>query len=206
MVPAISDGVMTTLNAYDNQIYAYGKGPTAMTAEVQPFGSAVVIRGTVIDISAGTKQQAQAANFPYGVPVVSDASQSDWMEYVYMQQPCPTNVTGVPVSISVLDSNGNTRQIGSTTSDGSGMFTFTWTPDIPGDYTGYTSFAGSESYYPTAAETSFHVSESVTTSPTATPVSNAATTTDLMTYIAVAAIAIIIAIAVATVLILRKHP
>jgi hypothetical protein len=204
--PAISDGVMTTLNAYDNQIYAYGKGPTAMTAEVQPFGSAMVIRGTVIDISAGTKQQAQAANFPSGVPCVSDESQTDWMEYVYMQQPCPTNVTGVPVSISVLDSNGNTRQIGSTTSDGSGMFTFTWTPDIPGDYTVYASFDGSESYYPTAAETSFHVSESVTPAPTAPPVSNLATTTDLMTYIAVAAIAIIIAVAVATVLLLRKHP
>ena len=26
--PAISDGIMTTLNAYDNQIYAYGMGPS----------------------------------------------------------------------------------------------------------------------------------------------------------------------------------
>ena len=204
--PAISDGIMTTLNAYDNQIYAWGKGPTSMTAEVQPFGSTMVIRGTVTDISAGTKQEAPAANFPNGVPAVSDASQKDWMEYIYMQQPCPTNVTGVPVSISVLDSNGNYRQIGSATSDGSGMYTYTWTPDISGDYTVYAIFAGSESYYPTAAETSFHVSESVTPAPTATPVSNIATTTDLMTYTAIAAIAIILAVAVATVLLLRKHP
>jgi len=204
--PAISDGVMVTLNAYDNQIYAWGKGPTAMTAEVQPFGSTMVIRGTVTDISAGTKQEAPAANFPHGVPAVSDASQKDWMEYIYMQQPCPNNVTGVPVSISVLDSNGNYRQIGSATSDGSGMYTFTWTPDISGDYTVYAIFAGSESYYPTAAETSFHVSESVTPAPTATPISNIATTTDLMTYTAIAAIAIILAVAVATVLLLRKHP
>jgi hypothetical protein len=86
------------------------------------------------------------------------------------------------------------------------MYTFTWTPDIPGDYTVYSSFAGSESYYPTAAETSFHVSETATQSPTPTPISNAATTTDLMMYTAVAAIAIIIAIAVATVLLLRKRP
>jgi len=204
--PAISDGVMVTLNAYDNQIYAWGKGPTAMNAEVQPFGSTMVIRGTVTDISAGTKQEAPAANFPHGVPAVSDASQKDWMEYIYMQQPCPNNVTGVPVSISVLDSNGNYRQIGSATSDGSGMYTFTWTPDISGDYTVYAIFAGSESYYPTAAETSFHVSESVTPAPTTTPISNVATTTDLMTYTAIAAIAIILAVAVATVLLLRKHP
>ena len=124
--PAISDGIMTTLNAYDNQIYAWGKGPSAMTVEVQPFDSAIVIRGTLVDNSAGTKQQAPAANFPNGLPCVSDASQKGWMEYVYMQQPCPTDVIGVPVDISVLDSNGNYRSIGSTTSDGSGMFTFTW--------------------------------------------------------------------------------
>ena len=90
----------------------------------------IVIRGTIIDIAAGTKQEQQAANFPYGVPCVSDDSMSRWMEYVYMQQPCPTNTIGVPVSISVLDANGNYREIGTTTSDGSGMFSFTWTPDI----------------------------------------------------------------------------
>ena len=202
----IVDGTMIALNAYDNQLYAYGKGPSAMTVDAQPFGSSMVIRGTVTDISAGTQQQAQAANFPDGVPAVSDASQSDWMEYVYMQQQCPTNVTGVPIGLYVLDSNGNYRQIGSATSDGSGMFTFTWTPDITGDFTVYAKFAGSESYYPSAAETSFHFSESVTPAPTATPVSNVATTTDLMTYAVVTAIAIIIAIAIVGVLILRKKP
>ena len=67
----------------------------------------ITISGTVLDVSAGTKQQAPAANFPYGVPAVSDASQKGWMEYVYMQQPCPNNVTGEPISISVIDSNSN---------------------------------------------------------------------------------------------------
>ena len=54
-----------------------------------------MIKGTVTDISAGTKQDQQAARFPNGVPAVSDESQSAWMEYVYMQKPRPTNVTGV---------------------------------------------------------------------------------------------------------------
>jgi hypothetical protein len=209
--PAISDGVMTTLNAYDNQIYAYGKGPSAMTVTAPNVGAStatpIVIRGTIIDISAGTKQQAQAANFPYGLPCVSDASMTDWMEYVYMQQPCPASVTGVPVDISVLDSNGNYRSIGSTTSDGSGMFTFTWKPDIPGDFTVVATFAGSESYYPSNAETSFTVSAPApTAAPTATPASNIATTTDLAMYMAIGVIAIIIAIAIVGLLLLRKRP
>ena len=62
-----------------------------------------MIRGTVTDIAAGTQQDEQAARFPNGVPAVSDASQGAWMEYVYMQKPKPTNVTGVPVSLDVVD-------------------------------------------------------------------------------------------------------
>ena len=119
----------------------------------------------------------------------------------------PTNLTGVPVTLNVLDSNGNFRQIGTTTSDGSGAFRFTWTPDIPGDFTVIATFAGSESYYPSSAEAFFTASTpAATPAPTAIPQSNLATTTDLMMYIAVAAIAIIIAIAIATVLMLRKRP
>ena len=203
---AIVDGIMTVLNAYDNQIYAYGMGPSKMTATAETFGTSIVIRGTVTDTSAGSQQLAQAANFPNGLPCVSDASMTPWMEYVYMQQPCPTNATGVPVSIDVLDSNGNYRQIGTTTSDASGMYTFTWTPDIPGDYTVYTIFAGSQSYYGSSAETSFNVNAPATVTPTATPQSNLATTADLMTYMVAVAIAIIIAIAIVGFLILRKHP
>ncbi len=90
--PAISDGVMTTLNAYDNQIYAWGKGPTKVTvsapgASIQ--GRSLVITVQSLIISAGSQQQAVAANFPNGLPAVSDASMKDWMEVVYMQQPCP---------------------------------------------------------------------------------------------------------------------
>ena len=77
-------------------------------------------------------KKSKQHDFPNGVPAVSDASMSSWMEYVYMQKPKPTNATGVPVTLSVIDSNGNYRHIGTTTSDASGMFGFTWTPDISG--------------------------------------------------------------------------
>ncbi len=207
----IVDGVMTVLNAYDNQLYSYGKGPSSMTITAPDIGvstsAQITIKGTVNDISAGTHQAAQAANYPNGLPCVSDASMSSFMETVYMQQPMPTNTTGVPITISVVDANGNYRQIGSTTSDASGSYAFSWTPDVPGMYTLIASFAGTESYYGSSAETHFYANTASTAPATATPtMSNLATTTDVLMYITVAAIAIIIAIAIVGLLLFRKRP
>jgi outer membrane protein assembly factor BamB len=208
--PAISDGVMTTLNAYDNQIYAWGKGPSKVTVTSpdvsSSMGTPVVIKGAVTDISAGSQQQAVAANFPNGLPCVSDASMTGWMKFVYMQQPCPTNVTGVPVTIDVLDSNGNYRNIGTATTDASGTFRLTWTPDIPGDFTVIATFAGSESYYSAYAEDGFHVMPlpGTTAAPTPTPASMADLYFLPMSIIIIVAIVIIGALL--AVLILRKRP
>jgi hypothetical protein len=206
----ISYGILLSRNAYDNQIYAFGKGPSTMTVTAPDVGvttaTPVRIRGTVMDISPGSKQDAIALRFPNGIPCVSDDSESHWMEYVYQQQPLPANATGVTVSIDVVDSNGNFRNIGTATSDATGHFGFTWTPDIPGDFTVYASFAGSNSYYPCSAETSFTAAEAATPAPTATPITGFATTGDLMTYITVAAVAIIIAIVLVGILLLRKRP
>ncbi len=75
---AIADGFATFFNGYDNSIYSVGQGPSATTVTAPnaglSFGQNVVIRGTVIDISAGTQQTEQKADFPQGVPVASDAS------------------------------------------------------------------------------------------------------------------------------------
>jgi outer membrane protein assembly factor BamB len=209
-ITPVADGYLVALNNYDSQLYTFGKGPSAMTVDTPmagiPLGSSLVIRGTITDISAGTQQAEQAARFPNGVPAVSDASQSAWMEYVYMQKPMPTNVTGIEVTLSVLDSNGNFRQIGTTTSDSNGFYSYQWTPDIPGKYTLYASFAGSESYWPSHAETAFAVdSAAPTAAPTAAPVQSAA---DL--YFVPAIIGVIVAIiivgAVLALLMLRKRP
>jgi outer membrane protein assembly factor BamB len=205
----ISDGIMTTVNGYDNQIYAFGMGPSKTTVNtpnpVTTVGTPIVIQGTVTDISSGTNQNAVAANFPNGLPCVSDASQTQFMEAVYEQQPMPNNVTGVPITISVIDTNGNTRQIGSAISDAFGTFSLTWTPDIAGDYKVIASFAGSNSYYASSAASSFHAVEE---HPTVTP-QPAAEQAPVGTYIAGAAVGIIIAIAIATVIIVmmvRKRP
>jgi hypothetical protein len=125
----------------------------------------VLIEGTVTDTAAGTTQAEQKARFPNGVPAVSDASMSAWMEYVYMQKPCPTNATGVEVLLQTLDPNGNFYDIGTATSDAYGKFSLLWQPPVPGKYTIIATFAGSESYYTSYAETAL----GVTAAPEATP-------------------------------------
>jgi outer membrane protein assembly factor BamB len=170
---ALADGYFTFYNGYDSQVYCVGKGPSATTVTASPkvsvYGDNVLVEGTVMDIAAGTKQAEQAARFPYGVPAVSDESQKDWMEYLYMQKPRPMNATGVDVTLSVLDSNGNYRDIGTVTSDSDGFFSYQWTPDIPGKFEVFASFAGSESYWPSHAVTAFGVDEAPEATPPPTP-------------------------------------
>ncbi|MCW3998649.1 MAG: PQQ-binding-like beta-propeller repeat protein [Candidatus Bathyarchaeota archaeon] len=178
MTFATADGVLIYWNNYDAQVYAIGKGPSQMTVTAPDLsatlGSSVTIKGTVTDISAGTQQDEQAARFPNGVPAVSDSSQAQWMEYVYMQKGRPTNATGVPVTLSVIDGNGNYREIGQATSNADGFFSFNWKPDISGTYTVYASFAGSESYWPSHAVTAFSVDEAAATATPVAPVESAA--------------------------------
>ena len=101
MAYAISDGYATFFNGYDQQVYVIGRGPSQTTVNAPnadiTYGQGVTINGKVTDISAGTLQTEQKADFPNGVPVSSDASMKDWMGYVYQQQAMPTNFTGVTV-------------------------------------------------------------------------------------------------------------
>jgi hypothetical protein len=202
----VADGFFAFLNCYDMQIYSVGKGPSTTTVTASPKvsvqGSSVLIEGTVMDIAAGTQQNEQAARFPKGVPAVSDASMGRWMEYVYMQKPRPTDTVGVEVTLSVLDSNGNYRDIGTATSDADGFFSYQWMPEIPGKFTVYASFEGSESYWPSHAVTAFTVDTPAEATPPPTP--SPAPMTD--TYVTGFGIGIIITLAVGfALLLLKKH-
>ncbi|MGA2680425.1 MAG: PQQ-binding-like beta-propeller repeat protein [Candidatus Bathyarchaeia archaeon] len=208
---AMADGFSVFPNGYDNQLYCVGRGPSVTTVTAPnaglSFGQAAVISGTVMDVSAGTQQTQQAADFARGVPVSSDASMQTWMGYVYQQQPMPTNFTGVPVTISVLDSNGNYRTIGTTTTDTSGSYSLTWTPDISGNYTVYANFAGTNGYWPSSAETHFYTGNpSPTIAPTATPVAGLASNNTLMYGLVSIIIVIVIIGAVLAILVTRKRP
>jgi hypothetical protein len=137
---------------------------------------------------------------------MSDASQSEWMGYVYKQFTRPTNATGVEVTLTVLDSNNNYREIGKTTTDASGSFSYQWAPDIPGKYVVTATFADSGAYYGSYAQTAIGVDEAPepTPEPTPTPVSVAET------YFMPMSIGMIIAIVVVgallAILLLRKRP
>ena len=204
-----ADGYFGYINLYDMQIYVVGKGPSAMTIDAPKnaitLGGSLIISGTVTDIAAGTTQKEQAARFPNGVPAVSDASQGKWMEYVYMQKPRPTDVTGVPITINVVDANGNYREIGTTTSN-DGFFSLNWKPDITGQYTVYASFAGSESYWPSHAITSFAVDPAAATpAPTEQPIQSAADMYFVPAIAGLFVLVIVVAIILAL-LMLRKRP
>lgn len=207
---SIADGELTDYAGYDNQIYAFGQGPSRTSVNAPEVGittsTPITITGTVMDISAGSQQSAVAANYPNGLPCVSDDSMSLFMEAVYQQQPMPTNITGVPVTISVLDSNHNSRVIGTTTTNVQGVYGLTWTPDIPGNFTVTATFAGTGAYYGSSASTYFYASVAATPTPTAAPITGFATTSDLELGIAAIAIIVIVCVAVLAMLLVRKKP
>jgi hypothetical protein len=167
-------------------------------------GHAVLVEGSVIDIAAGTEQNEQAARFPHGVPAVSDESMGDWMEYVYMQKPKPTDVTGVEVVITVFDPNGNSYEVGRTTSDASGMFSCAFIPEVPGNYTITATFEGSESYYGSYDVTAINVEEAPEATPTPTTTPGSMTDTYVLGLGAGAIVAILV-MGLVIILMLRKR-
>jgi outer membrane protein assembly factor BamB len=207
---AVADGYLVALNDYSLQYFCFGKGPSELTVtspnDEITLGNHVMIKGTVTDIASGTTQNEQAGRFPNGVPAVSDANMSAWMAYVYMQKPRPSIIIGVDVRIDVIDANGNYRNIGTTTSDANGFYSFDWKPDVPGKYTVIASFDGSQSYWPSRAETAFAAWEQ---EPTATPESTTLPQSMADTYILPGIVAIILVIAIGfevTILAQRKRP
>jgi hypothetical protein len=205
----LADGTLAYYNYYDNSVYAISKGPSSTSISASPktsvLGNTIVIEGRVIDTSAGTRENEIAARFPDGVPAISEESMASWMEYVYMQKPKPTNATGVQVIISVVDANGNYRDIGAATSDLDGFYSLNWTPDIEGKYTVYASFTGSESYWPSHAVTVFNV-DSAPATPTPQPAQQPSMA-DLYFVPAIAGLFVFVAIiGVLIILVLRKRP
>jgi hypothetical protein len=206
----VADGEMLGFNGYDGQIYAFGTGASKTTVTAPDVGvttaTPVTIMGAVTDISAGASQEVVAANYPNGLPCVSDASMTPFMEAVYEQQPMPTNVTGVPVTIAVTDSNGNHYDIGTTTTTPSGFYSLTWTPTIPGNFAVTATFAGTQSYYGSSAQTAFYASSpAATPAPTATPAASVADTY-FVPAIAGLFVLIIIVLALVVLSMFRKRP
>jgi hypothetical protein len=209
---AVAGGYLVSLNEFDNQIYAFGKGATQTTCQT-PLGgvlsgNGLTVQGTVMDISPGTKQTQQALRFPNGVPAVNDASQTAWMEYVYYQNPKPTTASGVDVSITIIDPNGNSNPAGTTHSDANGYYAFEVTPAMtaagPGMYTVLASFQGSGAYWPSQSESSFTIGAAAATpAPTSAPAQSTADQYFIPAIAGLFVLIIIVAIVLAL-LVLRK--
>jgi len=210
---AIADGCLVTASDYDNLIYCIGKGPSGMTvqAPLSPItmGQSFTITGYVTDQSPGAVAYAAKYGWKNGVACVSDPDQQAWMEYLYMNYLYPSNATGVPVTISVVDPNGNYVNLGTVKNDLSGFFDLKVdTSNLlagPGIYKVIVNFAGSGSYGPSSAEAAFTVNSAPAVVPTPTPVTGLASTGTVELGIAAVIIVIVIIGIVLALLMLRKR-
>jgi outer membrane protein assembly factor BamB len=172
-VNALAEGTLFTTNTYDGCAYAFAKGKTATTVEVSSDvaakGSSILIKGTVMDMSPAQPN----------TPAVSDDSMTAWMEYLHMQQPKPTNTTGVPVKLTAVDQAGQVTDIGTVWTDANGYFKKLWTPTVEGEYAIIATFDGSLSYYSSSAETVVGVGPAAAgSSPSVTEPPTSPSTTD----------------------------
>jgi hypothetical protein len=207
----MADGILVGLNYYDNQLYAFGKGPSATTVtaqnDVSVQGNKVVVKGTVTDQTPyGRRNINDVLEFSLkDSPAISDSDMQAWMEYKFMQQSKPTNAKGVEVTLEAVDPNHNIVPIGKTTSDMNGEYGLSFVPEVSGDYQIIATFAGSKAYGPSSATTFVTVEDapSATATPTPAPVSIADQ------YFVPATVGIILAIVViglVIILVLRKRP
>ena len=194
---AVADGYLIGTDSHQGIQYGIGKGKTSTTVVASPkvaaSGSGVLIEGSVMDLSPGAPNTA----------AVSDADMSEWMDYLYGQNATllnsPPTPHGVSVQLTALGSDGSAIDLGTVTSDESGMFKKMWKPTAEGEYTVYATFAGSDSYWSSYAETALGVVAATETGqqqPTTQTIDN--------TPLIAATAAIIIAIAIVGVLMLRR--
>jgi hypothetical protein len=198
---AVADGYLTYDNKYDGYMYVFGKGESQTTVSAPktaiPTGETAIISGTILDQSPAQK----------GAACVSKESMSTYMEFLHMQRPIDgffhnVTVTGVPVSIDVIDPNNNFFHLDTVTSDEKGNFGYSWTPEIAGQYKITATFTGDQSYGSSWATTYASVIDAPITQPTQKPIS--LDTTNALTIPLIAGvIAIILAIAIVGVVVLQ---
>ena len=208
----MADGHIIGLNFYDNEIYCLGKGDSAMTLSgpqlVPTLGTSVVLTGTVTDQTpTGRRNTNDMFDFSLkGTPAISDEDMGAWMEYMFMGQGKPENAKGVPVTLSTLDPNGNFYEIGTTTSDINGNFGLTFTPEVPGDYQIFATFAGSKAYGASSASTYISIAEAPQASPSPTPAPPYGQTADAYLLPAtIGTIVAVVAVGLIIILMLRKR-
>jgi outer membrane protein assembly factor BamB len=200
---SVTDGYLLGESIDNGILYGIGKGKTQTTVTASPSilskGNAIMIEGTVTDQSPGNP----------GVPAVADSDMNEWMDYLYGQNATllntPPKPHGVPVILSVLDANGNTREIGTATTNSEGLYHFQWTPDIEGDYVITARFAGSESYWSSSGQKAIGVTVNPTSAPIEAPIQSVADMYFVPAIAGLFVLVIVVAIVLAL-LTIRKRP
>jgi hypothetical protein len=146
-------GYMVAANRNDGYTYCFGKGKSETTVSgpqtAVPLGTAMAITGSVLDMSPAQP----------GTPCVSVESMETQMEYLHMQMPIDgvahdQTITGVPVTLTAIDSDGFSYNIGTVTTSGyHGTFGKSWTPPKQDTFEIVASFEGDESYGSSSAST-----------------------------------------------------
>ncbi len=154
---AIADGYMSISDSYTGTLYVYGKGKSQTTVTGPDtsisLGTAMVIKGTVTDLSPAQP----------GTPCVSKESMATQMEHIHRQLPIDgiwhnVTITGVPITLTAIGSDGSVVDIGTVTTDGYyGTFGKEWTAPKVGTYEIVAAFAGDESYGSSGASTTVSV-------------------------------------------------
>ena len=136
---------------------------------------------------------------------------SEWMDYLNMQnatlQNSPPTPQGVPVTLTAVDPNNNTITIGTTTTNGAGNYAYKFVPNTTGIYTIIATFAGTNSYWPSTAQTSLLITAAAAATSTSTTTTTSSGVSTNTVVISVIAIIIVIIIASAAIILLqRKRP
>jgi len=203
---AEAGGYLFTNNPLMGIVSCIGKGQTSTSVSVQ---NNVISKGNNVLITGNVLDQSPAQS---GTPAVSDSCMSEWMDYLHFQNATLLNSgytpTGVSVTLTALDPNNNTENIGTYTTNGKGNFYVDWTPPVPGQYTITASFAGTNSYWPSTAETGIVVNAATATTTTSTTVTTSSGVSTAAIYaIGAAIIVVIIVVAIVlALLMLRKRP
>jgi outer membrane protein assembly factor BamB len=204
-VGAIADGYLTGSDPYDGYMYVLGKGITKTTVTTPDLvvanGTGLVIKGTVMDMSPAQPD----------TPCVSVDSMEIQMEYLHMQHPQDgfwhnETISGVPVVLTALGTDGSVIDVGTTTTNGYyGTFGITWTPPNQGEYTIMASFAGDDSYGSSSAAMMLSVGPTPTNTEQGSQQVQTPQDNTPLIYATIAIIAAIAIVGTLIILVLRKR-
>jgi hypothetical protein len=196
---AVAYGYLIASNSWDGTMYVIGKGKSATTVTAPdvsvPLGTAFTIKGSVMDMSPAQPN----------TPCVSKDSMTTQMEYLHLQMPIGglwgnLTITGVPVSLTAIASDGSFSDLGTATTNGySGNFGFEWTPPAEGKYEIIATFDADESYGSSMSTTTVTVGpapEPVVIPEPAAPVDNSMLLYGILVAVIIAIVLALIALVV----------